>query len=62
MGEIARVDPGYLAWLSERREGRPYLDEIEAILRRVGYWKDPAMQETAASDARRHGIFGRMAR
>ena len=32
MGEIARVDPGYLAWLSERREGRPYLDEIEAIL------------------------------
>ena len=62
MGEIARVDPGYLAWLSERREGRPYLDEIEAILRRVGYWKDPTMQETAAGDTRRRGRFGRLVR
>ena len=33
IGEIARVDPGYLVWLEERREGRPYLDEIDATLR-----------------------------
>ena len=37
IGEIARVDPGYLHWLAERREGRPYLDEIDAVLRRTGY-------------------------
>ena len=37
IGEIARVDPGYLAWLEDRSEGRPYLDEIDRTLRRVGY-------------------------
>ena len=37
IGEIARVDPGYLVWLEERREGRPYLDEIDRTLRHVGY-------------------------
>jgi len=41
MGEIARVDPGYLEWLSHRREGRPYLDEIDTILRRVGFREGP---------------------
>jgi curved DNA-binding protein CbpA len=37
LGEIARVDPGYLVWLAEKREGRPYLDEIDALLARTGY-------------------------
>ena len=41
IGEIARSDPGYLQWLSERREGRPYLDEIDAALRRAGYRDAP---------------------
>ncbi len=36
LGEIARVDPGYLAWLADKREGRPYLDEIDALLQRTG--------------------------
>jgi curved DNA-binding protein CbpA len=40
IGEIARVDPGYLVWLEERREGRPYLDEIDGVLRRIGYRED----------------------
>jgi hypothetical protein len=40
IGEIARVDPGYLVWLEERREGRPYLDEIDTTLRRMGYRED----------------------
>ena len=35
LGEIARVDPGYLAWLKDRREGAPYRDEIERILASV---------------------------
>jgi curved DNA-binding protein CbpA len=33
IGEIARVDPGYLRWLSTRPEGRPFRAEIEAILK-----------------------------
>ena len=37
IGEIARVDPGYLVWLEERREGRPHLDEIDRTLRAVGF-------------------------
>jgi hypothetical protein len=27
-------------WLEERREGRPFLDEIDATLRRIGYRED----------------------
>lgn len=42
IGEIARIDPGYLAWLEERREGHPYLDEIDQVLRRIGFRPDPA--------------------
>jgi curved DNA-binding protein CbpA len=37
LGEIERVDPGYLLWLSERPEARPYRDELDAILERLGY-------------------------
>lgn len=36
LGEIARVDPGYLVWLAERREGLRYRDEIDALLARSG--------------------------
>jgi len=36
LGEIARVDPGYLLWLESRPEGRPYAAELDAILRRLG--------------------------
>ncbi|MDQ3128726.1 MAG: hypothetical protein M3Q66_09790, partial [Chloroflexota bacterium] len=32
IGEIARRDPGYLAWLAERTEGQPHLAAIEALL------------------------------
>ncbi len=32
IGEVARHDNGYLMWLAERREGRPYAAEIRAIL------------------------------
>jgi curved DNA-binding protein CbpA len=37
IGEIARVDPGYLLWLEDRREGLPYLDEIDQTLRATGF-------------------------
>jgi curved DNA-binding protein CbpA len=40
IGEIARVDPGYLVWLEDHREGRPYLDEIDRTLRAVGFRRE----------------------
>jgi curved DNA-binding protein CbpA len=36
IGEIARVDPGYLLWLAERPEGSRYRDEINGLLSRMG--------------------------
>ena len=39
IGEIARVDPGYLVWLEDRPDGRPYLEEIDRTLRHIGFRK-----------------------
>jgi curved DNA-binding protein CbpA len=36
LGEIGRVDPGYLVWLADRPEGDPYRDEIDDILIGMG--------------------------
>jgi curved DNA-binding protein CbpA len=36
IGEIARVDPGYLLWLAERPEGVRYRDEINRLLASLG--------------------------
>ena len=36
LGEIARIDPGYLLWLAERPEGARYRDEINGLLSRMG--------------------------
>jgi len=58
LGEIQRVDPGYLLWLSERPEARPYLDEIETILERLGYRSGPASDRTAQRGAS-WGVFRR---
>lgn len=60
LGEIARWDPGYLVWLRDRREGRPYLDEIDAMLRVAGV-SVPGRRE---SDAARmsNGAFDRFRR
>ena len=52
IGEIARVDPGYLDWLSQRREGQPYLAEIEAVLQRTGYRARQAPPATMARTRR----------
>jgi hypothetical protein len=53
LGEIARVDPGYLEWLSARPEGQPYVAEIDALLRRTGFRTDPAERRGTARDRRR---------
>lgn len=52
IGEIARVDPGYLEWLAERREGQPYLAEIDAALKRAGLRPDPAAAKRPAQSGR----------
>lgn len=57
IGEIARVDPGYLVWLSERREGQPYLAEIDAVLRRTGNRPEPpAPPDREGKKPRRRGF------
>jgi curved DNA-binding protein CbpA len=37
IGEVARVDPGYLEWLEAHREGASYLDEIDEALVKAGF-------------------------
>ncbi|HVQ22300.1 MAG TPA: DnaJ domain-containing protein, partial [Candidatus Saccharimonadia bacterium] len=54
LGEIARVDPGYLLWLESRPEGSPYTGEIDAILRRLGIRTSDAAP--TAPRRRRFGI------
>jgi len=52
LGEIARVDPGYLQWLATHRDGGRYKGEIEAILGPMH-----AQPEQTAAPRRRRGIF-----
>ena len=60
LGEIARWDPGYLVWLRDRREGRPYLEEIDATLRAAGV-PVPGRHESDAGRAT-YGAFDRFRR
>jgi curved DNA-binding protein CbpA len=54
LGEIARTDLGYIEWLERMPIGRPYRDEIDAILRGAG------RRRSAAADATdRRGLFRR---
>jgi curved DNA-binding protein CbpA len=45
IGEVARVDPGYLEWLEQKPQGRHYLEEIDGVLKRVGYRNRPEVRE-----------------
>ena len=54
LGEIARADLEYLEWLDRMPIGRPYRDEIDAILRQSG------RRRSAAAETRdRRGLFRR---
>ena len=57
LGEVARVDPGYLEWLEDRPEGSSYRAEIDDLLKRVGRRRstDPDIPATR----RRFGGAGR---
>jgi curved DNA-binding protein CbpA len=53
LGEIARIDAGYLMWLDDRREGARYRTEIDDLLHKLNVRKDPP------KEARKRGPFGR---
>jgi curved DNA-binding protein CbpA len=54
LGEIARADIDYVEWLDRMPIGRPYRDEIDAILRRAGRRQSAAMNANE-----RRGLFRR---
>jgi curved DNA-binding protein CbpA len=54
LGEIARVDPGYLVWLAERPEGARFRDEIDGLLDRLGM-RRPAPVQPSRFAHRRFG-------
>jgi curved DNA-binding protein CbpA len=58
VGEIARYDVGYLQWLEQKREGRAYVAEIDALLRRHGLREAPR-PDAADPHRRGHRLFGR---
>jgi curved DNA-binding protein CbpA len=53
IGEVARVDPGYLEWLEVRREGAPFADEIDDTLVRTGYRSAPRRPRPKQEKSRR---------
>ncbi len=57
LGEIARVDPGYLEWLEGKPEGRPYLGEIDELLRAIG-WRRPPDERRPGVRHKRRWRFG----
>ncbi len=54
LGEIGRRDLEYIEWLDRMPIGRPYRDEIDAILRAAG-----RRRSAAADDTERRGLFRR---
>jgi curved DNA-binding protein CbpA len=54
LGEIARRDAEYIEWLDRMPIGRPYRDEIDALLRRAG-----RRRSADAEAADRRGLFRR---
>jgi hypothetical protein len=54
LGEVARIDLEYIEWLDRTPIGRPYRDEIDAILRRTG-----RRRSAPAEASERRGLFRR---
>jgi curved DNA-binding protein CbpA len=54
LGEIARRDLEYIEWLDRMPIGRPYRDEIDAILRRAG-----RRRSSTPDEPERRGLFRR---
>lgn len=54
LGQVARADPDFLEWLDRMPIGRPYRDEIDGLLRRLG-----RRRSAEAERAARQGLFRR---
>ena len=59
IGEIARVDPGYLEWLDKQPQGARLRDEIDRMLRARGLRVDQDLPLSARRAPRRFGLSGR---
>jgi curved DNA-binding protein CbpA len=55
LGEIARRDLEYVEWLDRMPIGRPYRDEIDALLRRAGRRRSSSPEDSEG----RRGLFRR---
>ena len=58
LGEIVKVDPGYLEWLDKQPEGVRLRDEIDRTLRAKGLRIDGPSKPTGRGN-RRFGLSGR---
>jgi hypothetical protein len=51
LGQVARADAGYLAWLLERREGHRHREEIERLLEEIGARRAPGSRRVGSASA-----------
>jgi curved DNA-binding protein CbpA len=59
LGEIARVDPGYLEWLERTPRGQRHREEIDRILRRGSQHRDRQQAPPGPARKGRFGLPGR---
>jgi curved DNA-binding protein CbpA len=59
LGEIARVDPGYLEWLDKQPQGQRLRDEIDRTLRARGLRMDAQPAKATTRAPRRFGLSRR---
>lgn len=59
IGEIGRVDPGYLEWLDKQPQGSRLRAEIDRVLRARGLRMDNEPVRPSGRGARRFGVSGR---
>ena len=59
IGEIVRVDPGYLEWLDKQPQGLRLREEIDRTLRARGLRMDQEPVRGGARPPRRFGLSGR---
>lgn len=59
LGEVARVDPGYLLWLIAQRRGARYRDEVLGILGRSGAPKGGAAAPSTGRRPSWSSVLGR---
>jgi curved DNA-binding protein CbpA len=59
IGEISRVDPGYLEWLDKQPQGSRLHEEIDRVLRARGLRMDSEPARPTGRSPRRFGLSGR---